>query len=245
MRSGNGTGGIVGAWRLMARAGMLCVLVLTAGLLCAATSVWGVGCGRSGVSDHGASSASSALPAITSGTCASAEAASSASTGPQELESRTPSTSDATSFVSVHECFAALAARMAPVAVYAPAGLPMSARVDAEYFPLLTCVEPSEYQGPKQPNPLVTGSVDQASAEVLVRTDEAWMVFLENFRGDLGDVSGTHVGDVQGHPAHSYEIAGGVVVQWSDTGRWYGVFSRDIPAEQLAQIALDMRVLQP
>jgi hypothetical protein len=68
-----------------------------------------------------------------------------------------------------------------------------------------------------------------------------WIVVVENFRGDLGDVTGREVGSVGGHGATLYEnVNGGTLVQWSDGGRWYGVFGRDVPTEEVVSLALGM-----
>ncbi len=233
-------GGTLRVRREAARPGAMCAAVVAVALVCATAGVWGSGCGNPGMTTSPAAS-----PPSTSITGALAEAVAPTPIRSQELGSETPPAGEATDFASVDDCFAFLAAQMAPLAVYAPEALPDGALVDTEYFPLLSCTGPDEYQGPELPNPLLHGPDDQASAEVLVRIDDAWVLFLQNFRGDLGDVTGTYVGDVQGHPAHSYDLAGGMLVQWSDSGRWYGVFSREIPAARLVSIALNMQVLQP
>ena len=58
-------------------------------------------------------------------------------------------------------------------------------------------------------NPRVLGSGAEAEIQVMFRAGEGWLAILENFRGDLGDVSGTPVGSVAGNPATLYEINGG------------------------------------
>ncbi len=75
--------------------------------------------------------------------------------------------------------------------------------------------------------------------------DGGWLVILENFQGDLGDVTGMPVGEVAGEPAALYEVNGGQLVQWSQDGRWYGVFGRGIPGQDVIDTALGMQRLPP
>jgi hypothetical protein len=70
-------------------------------------------------------------------------------------------------------------------------------------------------------------------------------VIIENFRGDLGDVRGTPVGNVAGRPATLYEFADGSLVQWSDQGAWYGVFGRGVDAADVLGTALSLMVIAP
>ena len=65
----------------------------------------------------------------------------------------------------------------------------------------------------------------------------AWLLLLEDFRGDLGDVTGRPVGEVAGHLAFLYAVNDGTLVQWSDEGRWYGLFSRNMPADEVVNLA--------
>jgi len=64
---------------------------------------------------------------------------------------------------------------------------------------------------------------------------------VEDFHGDLGDVSGTEVGAVGGEPATLFALSGGELIQWSDGGRWYGLFGRGIARSDLVAAALGMR----
>ena len=99
--------------------------------------------------------------------------------------------------------------------------------------------------GPPVSNPRLRLEGGEPQAEVLVEVPGGGLLFLENFRGDLGDVTGEAVGDVAGRPASRYELAGGTLVQWSDTGRWYAVYGWGEGAEHVVAVAQEMRVLRP
>ncbi|MHB8868265.1 MAG: hypothetical protein ACYC6T_06515 [Thermoleophilia bacterium] len=62
----------------------------------------------------------------------------------------------------------------------------------------------------------------------------------EGIAADIGDVPGEPCGEVAGRPATAYRMLGGVLVQWSAEGWWYGVFSRDVPRETVIGVALSM-----
>ena len=68
-----------------------------------------------------------------------------------------------------------------------------------------------------------------------------WLVVVENFRGDLGDVSGSEAPLGMSRPL--YAVNEGSLVQWSDGGRWYGVFGRQVPNDELVALALSMVLL--
>lgn len=145
---------------------------------------------------------------------------------------------------SVAPVFAELAQAAAPMTVYGVAELPKGAVVPAEWWPIVDVETPSEYTGPPTANPRVMGGrEDDVEAQLVVEYRGGWIGFLQNFRGDLGDVQGEDVGDVDGRPARQYEVNGGVLVQWSDEGRWYGLFARGVAVHEVTRLALQMRAI--
>jgi len=89
-------------------------------------------------------------------------------------------------------------------------------------------------------NPYVVGGGDDAEVQIVLQADKGWLVIIENFHGDLGDVTGTHAGAVDGNPASIYEVNGGQLVQWSRDGKWYGVFGRGVSRDAILALALGM-----
>jgi hypothetical protein len=109
------------------------------------------------------------------------------------------------------------------------------------WWPVVELKTPDEYSGPAAPNPLILeGGAAAPEIQVILQLPGGWLDVLENFRGDLGDVSGRPAGSVVGHTATLYEVNEGWLVQWSDRGRWYGVFGRGLPAETVVESALNM-----
>ena len=160
-----------------------------------------------------------------------------------------PLTSAATAPVdagSAAPVFAELAQAAAPMTVYGIAELPKGATVPAEWWPIVDVETPSEYTGPPTANPrVIVGQEDDAQVQLVVEYQGGWGGCLQNFRGDLGDVQGQDVGVVDGHPARQYEVNGGVLVQWRDEGRWYGLFARGVAADEVIRLALQMRAIDP
>ena len=91
----------------------------------------------------------------------------------------------------------------------------------------------------------MTGADGERQAEILVELEDGGFSFVENFRGDLGDVTGEPVGSIAGHRATRYVLGDGVLVQWSEQGRWYGVFGWGSGAAETVGLALGMNVRQP
>lgn len=83
---------------------------------------------------------------------------------------------------------------------------------------------------------------DDVGAELAVAlavsggTVQVW----EGVAADVGDAVGEPCGAVDGRPAVAYPMLGGVLVQWSDRGWWYGVFSRDVPKDAVIAVATSM-----
>lgn len=212
-------------------------------IMLTSVGLW-AGCGPepATTSDPGASeaSASTATGAASTSTSAPEPATTSTSVFSSTSDSSPPSQS------TIARLFGDLARTSAPMPVYGLTELPAGSSVPAEWWPVLSLESPAAYEGPAVPNPRVVGEQQGAQeAEVLLQFDDGWLVILENFRGDLGDVSGSTVGDVAGRQATLYELNGGVLVQWSDQGAWYGVFGRGVAAADVVQVALGLTLIDP
>jgi len=135
---------------------------------------------------------------------------------------------------------------MAPQPVYGLYQLADGVSIAPTWWPVLSLDSPSEYDGPSASNPRVSDSPPGTQeAQVLLESGDGWLVILENFRGDLGDVTGSAVGTVAGNPATLHQVNGGALVQWSDHGAWYGVFGRDVPEEVVVDMALSLSIVDP
>jgi hypothetical protein len=137
--------------------------------------------------------------------------------------------------------FGELAAAAAPMTVFAPTYLPADATLEEYWLPVIDSPKPEGYAGPPVSNPQVLGSGADSEMQVILRSAEGWLAIVENFRGDLGDVSGLPVGSVAGNAATLYEVNGGDLVQWSRDGLWYGVFGRGVSRDETIAVALGMQ----
>jgi hypothetical protein len=145
----------------------------------------------------------------------------------------------------LEKVFRDLAVEVQPMTVFAPTVLPDGSDLADEWWPVVELTSPEFYEGPASENPRVLGSGPEAEIQVVFRTDEGWLVILENLQGDLGDVAGVPVGTVAGNPASLYDVNGGRLVQWSQNGLWYGVFGRDVSEADVIETALGMQPLLP
>jgi hypothetical protein len=142
---------------------------------------------------------------------------------------------------SIAQVFAQIADVMAPAPTYGMAELPSGITIAATWWPVPLMAAPTDYEGPVVSNPRITGEgPGEQEVQLVLAMGGGWLVILENFRGDLGDVSGRPVGQVAGRDATLYELNGGSLVQWSDQGAWYGVFGRGLPTTAIVRIALSM-----
>jgi hypothetical protein len=142
----------------------------------------------------------------------------------------------------VKALFSDLSHALAPVVVYAPSYLPAGASITAAWWPVLEVADPGDYHGPEFSNPRVdAGEGSPAAAQVVIQIGNGWLAILENFRGDLGDVEGEVVGEIQGHVAKMYVVNECAVVQWSDAGRWYAVVGRAVPVAEVVTVAVSMQ----
>jgi hypothetical protein len=129
--------------------------------------------------------------------------------------------------------------------VFVPSFLPDGATLAPEWLPVVDSTHPAGYSGPAVANPQVAGSGPESEIQVVFQQDDGWFVVLQNFRGDLGDVTGTPVATVEGSPARLYQVNGGELVQWSKDGLWYGVFGRGVSRDDLVAVAAGMRAQAP
>jgi hypothetical protein len=140
--------------------------------------------------------------------------------------------------------FVEVAASLAPMPVYGPLELPAGTTLSEKWWPVVDLADPAAYAGPETENPRISaGEAGDGEVQAVFACGEGWLVVLANYRGDLGDVRGARVGTVEGHNADLYEVNGGVLVQWSDAGRWYGVFGRGVARQTVVDVALSMRVV--
>ncbi len=143
---------------------------------------------------------------------------------------------------SLAQLMADLARSAAPMPIYGLPQLPVGATVAAQWWPVVELESPTEYDGPPVANPRMSGGQEsEPEIQLILDYRGGWLVLLENFRGDLGDVEGEQVGTVGDSAALRYEVNGGTLVQWSDGGRWYGVFGRTVAADDVVAISLEMR----
>jgi hypothetical protein len=176
-------------------------------------------------------------------------APSTTSTGEQTIDrpTSTPTTPRPRSVDNeVANLFIQLSRELAPLPVYGLVQLPPQASIPGEWWPILQIDSPAVYDGPQIANPQVSNSpAGSQEAQVLLRMNEGWLMIIENFRGDLGDVRGISAGEVGGRPATMYELPGGTLVQWSHGGAWYGVFGRGVEADVVVTIAQALRIISP
>ena len=142
------------------------------------------------------------------------------------------------------EVFARLAAAVAPVPVFAPTALPEGALLADQWLPVLQEDDPGSYQGPARNNPYVVGSGADVEVQVVYQVGDGWLVVIENFHGDLGDVAGESVGTIGGSQADVFSVNGGELVQWSRNACWYGVFGRGLSRDVILAAALGMKVMR-
>jgi hypothetical protein len=142
---------------------------------------------------------------------------------------------------AVDGVFADLAVQLAPVPVYAPTSLPAGASLADTWWPVVQLEKPGDYDGQEIENPRIDAMDGRAvSAQVVIRIGNGWLLLLQNYRGDLGDVEGEMVGEVGGQNATAFAMDGGTLIQWSDGGSWYAVFGRNLSADQVIAVALSM-----
>lgn len=220
-------------------------LTLCLGVFSAGGTAAGWGCGQAplspGSSEASASpTASGAPPATTATNLASSTIAATNASSSTAIAAGSPSLS------AIARVFADIGKVMAPTPIYGLIELPSGSAIPAAWWPVLSTTAPADREGPVVSNPRITGEIpgDQEVQLVLTMND-GWLMVLENFRGDLGDVTGSPVGEIAGHTAILYTLNGGVLVQWSDQGAWYGVFGRGVPSSDVVQMALSMTLVDP
>lgn len=223
----------------------LCVAMGVITLVCVGLGATLAGCGDRG---HLATvSSGGSLEVTTSEGGATGTDATSSSNESTLVTPLSSSPSVGRSGAAVDAVFETIAERVHPMPVYAPGPLPSGVTPADEWWPLLSGGAPGDAgEGAGRDNPRF-GGADPGPQEVQVLLSAgygAWVMVVENFRGDLGDVDGDPVGDVGGHPAAAYEMDGGCLIQWSDGGLWYGCFGRNVPRATLVDLALGMSVIE-
>jgi hypothetical protein len=220
----------------------VCVAVCTA-LLVAGCGSPGSHVGGISSSSHLASGEQSTVSTAVSGSTemvGGAERPGSGSAGPAVED---PSTGVA---AGVRTVFVDLSKTLEPLPVYAPTILPPEAVLAAHWWPVTEGATASEHEGLNVDNPRIDSVDGKArSAQVVLQVGAGWLVFLENFRGDLGDVQGEEVGQVQGNRVLLYQVQGGTLAQWSDQGSWFALFGRDLDASVVRATALGCIRLGP
>lgn len=142
--------------------------------------------------------------------------------------------------------FQLIAQAMSPLPAYGLSELPAGAELASEWWPIVQYEDPTACEGERHANPRIAGEgTQEPQADLLLRLGDGWLLVFQNMRGDLGDVRGRSVGTIENHEATLYEVNGGKLVQWSDSGRWYGVFARGVPEDRLVDIALTARLVEP
>lgn len=158
-----------------------------------------------------------------------------------------PSETSDTNVMSLQEVapvFRDLAESMAGVPVFGVRSLPEGVKVAETWWPVIEGPDGVLGERPDV-NPRVVGEGgDEAEGQVVLSSGTGWLVVIENFRGDLGDITGETVGSVSGQRAFLYEVNGGWLVQWAFEGRWYGVFGRNVSADTVRALAIDMALLK-
>jgi hypothetical protein len=219
----------------LAAGALLAVLILT-------------GCGQAALSPatDGTGRPPSSTPASAPPTSTPASVPTSTSTLDSSTSLVSTSSSASTTVMEPHTppglaaAFATLAGSVRPMTVFAPTVLPEGAQLAVRWLPVIESSDPSAYDGPEKRNPWMVGSGADTEIQVVLTTDKGWLVIVENFHGDLGDVTGTPVGSVAGEPAALFSVNGGDLVQWGKDGRWYGVFGRGVTRDLVVSVALGM-----
>lgn len=229
--------------------------IMCAGLLVSTVVLLIIGaCGGATATDHTQPAVSVSSVAIERTTTSAGQPGSAAPSEPSasgasaDTAAALPTSEDAEEqaiAADVRSCFADLVAIMAPARVFAPTWLPPGATLANGYWPVFSALEPPVSTDGLLPNPYISGTSALPSAEILLSVDDGWLLFLQNFRGDLGDIAGVSLGEVAGYPARVYEIGSGKLVQWSADGCWYGVFARGKTTALIDSVALNMALLQP
>ncbi len=152
------------------------------------------------------------------------------------------STSAVAGAQEVVPAFKTLAAAMSPVPVFGLAALPSGMAVAETWQPVIDGMG-SEVSGQSANPHVADAGTDEPEGQLLMSCGSGWLCAIENFRGDLGDVTGENVGSVGGAPAYLYQVNGGWLVQWAHEGRWYGLFGRGVPRDVVTSTALSMTLV--
>lgn len=223
----------------------IAALALCLGVLSGGGIAFGCGTGQGPLSPS--SSGVSATSTASGGSSATtATSLSSSTTAATNAPSPTTTVPGSPPQAAIAQVFADIAQATAPTPAYGLAELPPGIAIPAAWWPVLSMTAPADYEGPVVSNPRITGEGPGAQeVQLVLAMGDGWLMVLANFRGDLGDVVGSPVGQVAGHTATLYGLNDGVLVQWSDQGAWYGVFGRGLPSADVVRIALSMTLVDP
>ena len=140
--------------------------------------------------------------------------------------------------------FAELRDHSGEMTLYAPSALPLGSGLHHCWWPASSGQEYDVEADSGKPNPYVSGAATSPEVRVLLKVPSGWVEILEGVRGDLGELPYEPAGEVAGHPARSYRLLGGCLVQWSDNGRWYAVYGKGVRVEDVTRIAQGMHAGQ-
>ena len=221
-------------WTPRYRPSVLAALVVGLALW-AGSGFLAIGCGATAAAGGGTVQTSLATTSVTS------EATSTRTTTSAASDSTTSTTTPAMTERTPEAAFAYLSERLDSIPVYSPTYLPADTTLAATWWPVTQLQRSSDYHGADLENPRVDEADGTAvAAQVVLAVGKGWLAVLENYRGDLGDVAGEVVGNVQGNRATLYSVGGGTTVQWSDGGLWFVVFGGNLSGSEVTKVALSM-----
>ena len=138
--------------------------------------------------------------------------------------------------------FAEVSTQVGEMTFYVPGTLLVGSELHHCWWPASSGQEYDAQADSGEPNPHVSGVDASAEVRVLLKVAGGWVEILEGVHGDLGELPNEAAGEVAGHPARSYRLLGGHLVQWSDNGRWYAVYGRGVSADDVERVAQGMHV---
>ena len=77
----------------------------------------------------------------------------------------------------------------------------------------------------------------RARAVVAVESEGGVLEFQQVIQGDMGDLPAERVDLADGRRASVYRVLGGILVQWAEGDKWYGVYATGFSREKVLQVA--------